>query len=374
MDSSAQPDRLSDLPDVLLVLIISCLSFKQCVQTSLLSKRWGSLHLERRNVSFKESDFLSPSVFADPIRRVLARTAFVGYMRRWVARMGDQPMDTFGISISDPQTYLDVIESLIAFAVQKRVKSLVLDFSNPAWRTFHNVNREELVVKIPQSVYDLTTLESLKVCACDDFDPSRLSNLEKLKSVSFGWMELKNIQPLLKRLESLTMHDCWGLDFERISGDMIRELAIKDCDFFLTCILDLPRVDIFKYSGDILCFEFDRMNAVISEVDLDFQVLDTDDYNEATEGGMLCQLLNNLLDNGRRCATTLTVCPFLLKNFTGGAELNLVKYLLRSSCRLEKVELYMPFDLDNSRKMFASARSEMLQRSSENVRVCVHNS
>ncbi|KAL0843809.1 hypothetical protein Bca101_017055 [Brassica carinata] len=458
MDSSAQPDRLSDLPDVLLVLIISCLSFKQCVQTSLLSKRWGSLHLERRNVSFKESDFLSPSVFADPIRRVLARTAFVGYMRRWVARMGDQPMDTFGISISDPQTYLDVIESLIAFAVQKRVKSLVLDFSNPAWRTFHNVNREELVVKIPQSVYDLTTLESLKVCACDDFDPSRLSNLEKLKSVSFGWMELKNIQPLLKRLESLTMHDCWGLDFERISGDMIRELAIKDCDFFLTCILDLPRVDIFKYSGDILCFEFDRMNAVISEVDLDFQVLDTDDYNEATEGGMLCQLLNNLLDNGRRCATTLTVCPFLLKriplavsphllrrmrtkhlvlktklhpkefngirlllincpnletltldllppsptatassyagidpqtywmqnisykclretlttvvvkNFTGGAELNLVKYLLRSSCHLEKVELYMPFDLDDSRKMFASARSEMLQRSSENVR------
>ncbi|KAG2333150.1 hypothetical protein Bca52824_004330 [Brassica carinata] len=297
MNSSAQPDRLSDLPDVLLVLIISCLSFKQCVQTSLLSKRWGSLHLERRNVSFKESDFLSPSVFADPIRRVLARTAFVGYMRRWVARMGDQPMDTFGISISDPQTYLDVIESLIAFAVQKRVKSLVLDFSNPAWRTFHNVNREELVVKIPQSVYDLTTLESLK----------------KLKSVSFGWMELKNIQPLLKRLESLTMHDCWGLDFERISGDMIRELAIKDCDFFLTCILDLPRVDIFKYSGDILCFEFDRMNAVISEVDLDFQVLDTDDYNEATEGGMLCQLLNNLLDNGRRCATTLTVCLFLLK-------------------------------------------------------------
>ncbi|KAL0843810.1 hypothetical protein Bca101_017056 [Brassica carinata] len=440
MDSSAQPDRLSDLPDVLLVLIISCLSFKQCVQTSLLSKRWGSLHLERRNVSFKESDFLSPSVFADPIRRVLARTAFVGYMRQWVARMGDQPMDTFGISISDPQTYLDVIESLIAFAVQKRVKSLVLDFSNPAWRTFHNVNREELVVKIPQSVYDLTTLESLKVCACDDFDPSRLSNLENLKSVSFGWMELTNIEPLLKRLESLTLNHCGGFDFDRISGDMIRELVIKDCDFYFSCTFDLPRVDVFKYCGDIFCFEFDRMNAVISEVDLDFQVLDTkpdDETNNPPEGGMLCQFLNNLLDNGGRTATTLTVSPFLLKmipraeyphllcrmktkhlvlktklhptefngirvllincpkletltldllppaplretlqtvvvkNYVGGAELNIVRYLLRSgSERLERVELYMPFDLDDSRKLYANARSEMLQRSSEHVRVC----
>ncbi|KAG2298344.1 hypothetical protein Bca52824_034816 [Brassica carinata] len=88
-------------------------------------------------------------------------------------------------------------------------------------------------------------------------------------------MELTNIEPLLKRLESLTMNDCWGFDFGRISGDMIRELAIKDCDFYFSCTFDLPRVDVFKYSGDIFCFEFDRMNAVISEVDLDFQVLDT---------------------------------------------------------------------------------------------------
>lgn len=70
-----------------------------------------------------------------------------------------------------------------------------------------------------------------------------------------------------------------------------------------------------------------------------------------------------------------TLTAVVVKNFTGGAELNIVRYLLRSgSERLERVELYMPFDLDNNRKMFASARSEMLQRSSEHVRVRVHNS
>ena len=62
---------------------------------------------------------------------------------------------------------------------------MVLDFSNPAWRTFQDVNLDELVVEIPQSVYDLATLDSLKVGACKKFDSEKLSNLGKLKTVSF---------------------------------------------------------------------------------------------------------------------------------------------------------------------------------------------
>ncbi|CAF2138503.1 unnamed protein product [Brassica napus] len=162
----------------------------------------------------------------------------VDYVRRWVARIHEQ---TFEISISYPKTYLDVIESLIAFAVHKRVKNLVLDFSNPAWRTFHHdVNLDELVVEIPQSVYDLATLESLKVGACKKFDPAKLSNLGKLKTVSFGWMELKNPELFLKTSRVL-----------------------------------------------------DNNND------------ESKDSNTA-EGGMLCHLLNNLLDDGGRSATTLT--------------------------------------------------------------------
>ncbi|KAH0923369.1 hypothetical protein HID58_023387 [Brassica napus] len=59
------------------------------------------------------------------------------------------------------------------------------------------------------------------------------------------------------------------------------------------------------------------MNTIISEVEFDFRVLDNnnDESNDpnTAEGGMLCHLLNNLFDYGGRSATTLTVCPFLLK-------------------------------------------------------------
>ncbi|XP_018475649.2 putative F-box/LRR-repeat protein At5g54820 [Raphanus sativus] len=319
MDPNAQPDRLSDLPDVLLVLIMSFLSFKERAQTNFLSKRWESLYLETRDLSFKESDFLTASVYANPIRWLKARADFVGYVRRLVDRIRDQPIETFGISISYPKPYLELIESLMAFAVQKRVKSLVLDFSNLVWRTYNDVNIEKLVVKIPQSVYDLTSLESLEVCACKDFDPSKLSKLGKLRSVSFGWMELTDLPPLLEtsRLESLTMKECLVHDLEKISSVHLREVAIYNCDFYFMCIFNLPRVDIFKYRGDIMSFGFDQMNTIISEVELDFGAAEKkndvsyDSYG--IEAGMICEFLNNLLDEGRRTATTLTVCPFLLK-------------------------------------------------------------
>ena len=131
MDSSDQADRISNLPDVLLVLIVSCLSFKECVQTCALSKRWRSVYLETRNVSFKETDFFSPSVNANPIRNALGRIVFIDYVRRWVARIHDQPIDTFRVSISYPKTYLAVIKSLIAFAVRKRGQELGSWFLKP---------------------------------------------------------------------------------------------------------------------------------------------------------------------------------------------------------------------------------------------------
>ncbi|CAN6933478.1 unnamed protein product [Brassica oleracea] len=63
-----------------------CLLFTECVQTCALSNRWRSVYLETRNVSFKETDFLSPSVDANPIRNALGRIVFVDYVRRWVAK------------------------------------------------------------------------------------------------------------------------------------------------------------------------------------------------------------------------------------------------------------------------------------------------
>ncbi|ESQ42983.1 hypothetical protein EUTSA_v10015702mg [Eutrema salsugineum] len=314
MDSSAQPDRFSNLPDVLLVLIISCLPFKDCIKTSVLSKRWRYLCLQTTNVSFKESDFVNPTL--DETSWISARHAFIDYACRWVDRIQDQDVESFEISISRPSIYMSVIESLIAFAVGKQVKKLVLDFSKPIWKTTRDVHEYlDLTVEVPESVYNLTSLESLTVNACKMFDPLRFKDLGIFKSLSLGYMRLENVESLLSkasRLESLSINECWGLDFKKIVGNM-REVAFKNCDFpLMSFSFDLPKVDIFKYSGHIFCLDFEKENMEIKEVYLDFGVEgeyeDEPTESHIAQGEIVCNLLNEL-----RSAKTLTVCPYLLQ-------------------------------------------------------------
>ncbi|CAH8390029.1 unnamed protein product [Eruca vesicaria subsp. sativa] len=314
MDSSAQPDRLSSLPDVVLIMIISCLPFKDCVKTSTLSKRWKSLYRETRAVAFKESDFVSPSLYGDS--RLYARIAFLRYAYKWIASSNDQPIHSFEISMSSPEVYLEKINSLVTFAVRKKVKKLVLDFSHPTWRSFRDVKDlpRMLGFEVPESVYGLNTLESLKLWACKKFEPWRFVNQGIFKNLSLGYMRLPNLESFLRaasKLESFSINRCW--DVMKIAGNM-RELVIEDCSLFsVQCSFYMPRVEIFKYSGDAFYLQFlniDRNN--VKEVHLDFGVYD--EYNQLMgttfPPGLICQLLNVLPPT-----RTLVVCQYLLQVF-----------------------------------------------------------
>ncbi|KAL0824989.1 hypothetical protein YC2023_015893 [Brassica napus] len=318
MDSSDQADRISNLPDVLLVLIISCLSFKECVQTCALSKRWRSVYLATRNVSFKETDFLSPSVNANPIKNALGRIVFIDYVRRWVARIHDQPIDTFG-----------------RWRSEKEVKNLVLDFSNPAWRTFQDVNLDELVVEIPQSVYDLATLDSLKVGACKKFDSEKLSNLGKLKT-------------MIPRSEH---------------PHFLRPMEIKH-------IVLKTELHPREFNGIRLLFiNFPNLETVTIDLLPSSPIATASSYAGIDPQTYWMQNISY------ECQREI-LKAVIVKNFIGCAkELHIVKFFIRSGCEhLERAEIYMPFDLDNGRKVFAHAKSEMLQRSSNHLQVVVHNS
>ncbi|CAN6251580.1 unnamed protein product [Urochloa humidicola] len=56
--SSSAGDRLSNLSDVLLHAILSCLKARQVVQTSVLSKRWKHLWRSVPCLDMDDSEFL----------------------------------------------------------------------------------------------------------------------------------------------------------------------------------------------------------------------------------------------------------------------------------------------------------------------------
>ncbi|CAL9248059.1 unnamed protein product [Arabidopsis halleri] len=251
-------------------MILSFLSFKDNIKTSVLSKRWRNLCYETGNISFKESEYADHSV-SDFISR---RVSFVRYMLNWVSRVPIQFIKRFEICLGYPVGFEAEIKSLIEFSISRQVKKLVLDFSSPYWRnTWDGLRYDDFVIELPALIYGLQTLESLKIYACW-FDPSRFANLG-LRKLSIGWFRLEKIKSLLSKfcplLESLSIISCYLDEIFMIAGQ-IRELIIENCIFpSMYCLLNLPNIDVFKYSGNVIVFDFQKVNMrLLKDVYLDF--------------------------------------------------------------------------------------------------------
>ncbi|CAA0409855.1 unnamed protein product [Arabidopsis thaliana] len=310
---SIQQDRLSSLPDILLIMIISFLPLKECVRTSVLSKRWRYLCLETRNLSFKESDYVNPDITDAEYSRIVAYRSFFCSVDKWVSITQHQVVESFEICFSHLVGFEDKIDALIEYAVSTRVKNLVVDLSNPSWRSNGDISYRHFMYTLPKSVYSLTTLESLKIYGCK-FDPSKFVNPVLLRSLSIGWVRLENLHSLLSKspsLQSLSIKNCWGVDITSMAGQF-RELVIEHSDFsYMQCAFELPRIHSFKYSGELFEFYFDVVNVIIPNVYLDFgeeRVYDLQSQSSRISGEVISRIINDL-----RAAETLTVCPYILQ-------------------------------------------------------------
>ncbi|EOA25698.1 hypothetical protein CARUB_v10019051mg [Capsella rubella] len=276
MDSSLNPnDIISRLPDVVLVVILSFLSFKDNVKTT-------------------------------------KKVSFVLYMLQWISRVNIQVIESFEICLYNPVGFKAEIKSLVEFAISRRVKKLVLDFLSPFWKTIFNVWKyDDIVFELPELVYIAPTLEVLKLYACK-IDASRLAN-PRLRKLSLGWLRLQTIESILSKcplLESLSLSYCYDLD-EMIHTGQIREVIFESIATpYMHCSLNLPNVEFFKYSGNVMNIHIEKVNRMLKEVSLNFGVEneyeDPFDPNEA--GEVLSHLLNDL-----RSSKKLTVSPYLLE-------------------------------------------------------------
>ncbi|XP_010412574.1 PREDICTED: F-box protein At3g62230-like [Camelina sativa] len=310
MVSGGDLDIISTLSDILLVLIISNLTFKEALRTSVLSKRWKHICRETRNVSFQES--VITQTYPAWVDEDTKREAFVGYTLHWVSMFTGGIVDTFELSFHRPIGFEAEMRTLIDFAAAKKVKNLVLDFSDRLW-----VNRDEVaasfestMIQMPESFYRLTGLVKLKLLACR-FDASRLASAGYIEFLYFGWMLLAMITSLLPKaplLECLQIKNCWNVGLGAITGvnNRLIKLVFKNCVFAVQgTSLDLPSILIFKYAGNVHSFMLRNVNKEMDEVSLDFGRLS---QFQAGLGTHFCDLLCSLVT-----AKTVTVCPFLIQ-------------------------------------------------------------
>ncbi|EOA28525.1 hypothetical protein CARUB_v10024741mg [Capsella rubella] len=303
-------DVISMLPDFLLILIISCLPFKEALRTSVLSRRWRELYREVRNISFNEVQILR--TYDNIEDQQTKRARFVQYMINWVSNYAGGVIESFELSFSRPVGFEAEMQVLIEFAAIRKVKNLLLDFSERRWANREAVERGEAenMIQMPESFYRVTTLVTLKLLACR-FDPSKLAEAGSIERLYFGWMQVMLIMPLLSKtplLESLHIKNCWQVGLEAITGynNRLSRLVFKNCGFAVqSSTLELPNVEVFKYSGKVHRFGFKNVNERLDEVSLDFR--QERSYHDGL-GTQLCDLLSSLSS-----AKTLMVCPFLLQ-------------------------------------------------------------
>lgn len=138
MASKRQSRILSDLPDCLLVSIISLLPFKESVRTSVLSKRWHNLCRQTTRLVFRESEFVNLSgLNNDDIK--FEREVFVSILRQWIPTFTGAVIESFELYLSEPVGFEADIASLVEFAASKQTKDLVVDFSIPVPRAISTV-------------------------------------------------------------------------------------------------------------------------------------------------------------------------------------------------------------------------------------------
>lgn len=187
-------DRLSDLPDAILLHIMSFVMIKDVVRTSVLSKRWRNLWKYLPDLTLHTSDFSKPWIFAEFVSGFLSR------------RKGNYPLHTLDFNrhgYFQPQVFTNLIQYVVLHSV-KHLKIIVP----------YNLG-------LPNCVYSCQSLTSLYL-SVSSYDSKRRTRIPKcmdlpaLRSLHLEWVGISadnigHAEPFsaCKKLNTLYLDDCF---------------------------------------------------------------------------------------------------------------------------------------------------------------------
>jgi len=295
---------ISILKPVLLALVSFLPSEEATTRTSILKEKWLKIWKSEENIDFNENFFVDSTSDENKQEQ---RKVFINFITNWITHFPSRSINRFSLTLSNPRTCGETIESCVAFATQRGVKELILDFSDSKWED-NDFDGKHALFQLPTHVHQLgLSLESLKLYSCG-FNTQDFLNFGALKDLSLGWIEvkietLKRLLSTCRTIESLSLEKCWNLGIFDLGDEPLglTRLVVNKCDseYF---ILNAPNLKYFKYSGAV--FTSDINVRAIEEVDIDFS--QESEFHE--RGNELCQILHDF-----SAAKTLTVCSYLLQ-------------------------------------------------------------
>ncbi|GKV22703.1 hypothetical protein SLEP1_g32550 [Rubroshorea leprosula] len=247
MKAGSVRDGINELPDEILLHIISFLPMKDAVRTSVLSTRWRYLYASIPNLDF---DIRTPSM--------MNHMGFMDFVDRLLILHGKSPVGRFSLGCPrstalDPLRVLSWIRAVTRAGIQQihlHVKGL----------------RRLDGIGLPTSLFTCTTLVSLKLnfhsktgilIPAKVYLPS-LKILQLENSVDFSNDEsaerLISNCPVLEDLFFRSYFRGDGICKLSVSNSTLKRLTIKSVAYFLQyssleIVIDAPNLVYFRYSG-----------------------------------------------------------------------------------------------------------------------------
>ncbi|XP_074376737.1 F-box/LRR-repeat protein At3g26922-like [Apium graveolens] len=233
LEKLSKIDRISDLPDPLLLHILSFLPVKSAASTCSLSKRWQHLYMSLPNLDFHDNDFReNPTNFIKSVDYML------------MARENNVILNRFSLSCQGDDVDADHVDAwlwrpLRYYNVQ--VLKLSLAFSSP--------------YKLPTHVYICTTLQVLSLNWNIIIDVPQIFSLPRLNVLELCDVTFSSTESFDKLLincpvlENLVIRDCACLtgNHVKIFGNALKTLRLQySADFEqeveLEFLIDAPAV------------------------------------------------------------------------------------------------------------------------------------
>ncbi|XP_050290564.1 F-box protein At5g03100-like [Quercus robur] len=205
-----QIDRISTLPDSILLRILSFLPTKDAVETGVLSKRWAYLWTSVPYLLFDFNHFECTDDFASAVDHTLL-------LHR------ASKLTNFSVRFKYKKDLKPRVDLWVRFATAAKVDQLSLDFSPPCYIDLDGY-------QLPQHLYANEFISELNLSYCKIF-PNGLLHWSSLKHLCIGQSPLHEdvIRKVLMgspRLESLELHDCWEFNRLDIVSESLKKLVI----------------------------------------------------------------------------------------------------------------------------------------------------
>ncbi|CAH9069508.1 unnamed protein product [Cuscuta epithymum] len=209
-------DRISALPDCLLVHIISLLGMKKAASTSILGKRWQFLWTELPSLQFdsygwaksKESEITSD---------------FVAWVNRIIATRRGNYLEKLKVTFKYEDCFSTDVDNWIQFALESKVKEVSLEMNNS--QDFYILH---------EMIYSNSSLTSLYLEGCI-LDPQRTIKWWSLTKLEISGVNLPQsvVEKILSGcpvLKFLDLSECYGFTCLEINSQNLRQLQIRDSE------------------------------------------------------------------------------------------------------------------------------------------------